>query len=297
MLELEYDKINNTYDNSANIVKIPMKSSAYQLMQLLKNELHSVTDSIDVHRHSFKTSYFVHITFKSKKLKNNFINMWINNNHPLRKQYPFNIYTHTNNLNKEIYNQHCNEAIRRTCNKTIKLLQNLNKKTDSSQPIDNLINIFQDILTQTPIPKSKRVLETEDNAYSVLNRFSVNTKTETKCYTTMSSCKTGSQHDITCVSWNIGGKVSEKLAKGQALDNILKLERPSILALQETQCHLTRDSLSDNITKPTGYTLVSWCPAGASHRLQVNDNKKGMKQERRKCGRRSGGVAIWISGH
>ena len=63
----------------------------------------------------------------------------------------------------------------------------------------------------------------------------------------------------------------------------------------ETQCHLTRDSLSDNITKPTGYTLVSWCPAGASHRLQVNDNKKGMKQERRKCGRRSGGVAIWIS--
>ena len=294
MLELEYDKINNTYDNSANVVEIPMKSSAYQLMQLLKDELHSVTDSIDVHRHSFKTLYFVHIVFKSKKLKNNFINMWINN-HPLRKQFPFNIYTHTNNLNKEIYNQHCNEVIRRTCKKTIKVLQNLNIKTDNSQPIDNLTNIFKDILRQTPIPKSKRVNETEDNAYLVLNRFSVNTKTETRCYTTMSSFKTGSQHNITCVSWNIGGKLSEKLAKGQALDNILKLERPSILALQETQCHLPRDSLSDNISKPAGYTLVSWGPAGESYRLQANDNKKGMKHERRKCGRRSGGVAIWVS--
>ena len=53
MLELEYDKINNTYDNSANIVKIPTKSSACELMQLLKDELHSVSDSIDVHRHRF----------------------------------------------------------------------------------------------------------------------------------------------------------------------------------------------------------------------------------------------------
>ena len=121
MLELEYDKVNNTYENSANIVKIESETTANQLMQLLKLQLNQDINSIIVHRHSYKSTFFIHITFKNKSLKDSFISKWIKHKIPLRKQFAYNIYSHSKNLNKEIYNQHCNESIRRTCIKTIKL--------------------------------------------------------------------------------------------------------------------------------------------------------------------------------
>ena len=176
-------------------------------------------------------------------------------------------------------------------------------------------------------------METQDNSYSVLSRFLVNNRTDTNCYSTMISAKTSSIQSLSIVSWNIGGKLYNKFAKGNELDTILKLEQPSILAIQETQSSISQEKLPDNIKKPNGYTLVSWGCGGASHRIQTKTKEKNMNNvnQRRskrlllnkppgnkvkesnsssitnnnkkdktnnhlkKAGRPSGGVAIWIN--
>ena len=266
ILDIHTSEINS---HLQSCVKVPLKTNRTCMITdvpcneratQLRSKLHALRlpgcSSITIIHNPLTYLYNVIIQFNSAHQCQHFAHKWRHGAFALRKQYDYKVYKSAFNHHLETYSKLQLQAVAHIYNHIQHSLSTL----AVYPPVHNICESFiQSVLVATSSDWDCFINpKIPQHAFQFLHPYLVNSQRFTPSSMPTKSRKCKQQKELTVMSWNVTGRIFEKMQPHGSLYNCALLYEPDIIFIQE---HMQPVSSCPLTCKLPNYKVIAWTPA------------------------------------
>lgn len=238
------------------ITNLPSNELATKLQNHLRTLQLNGCSSISTSHNPLTSMYNISLQFNSAHQCQHFTHQWHHGLCPLRKTYDYKVYKSAYNHHLETYTRLQLQAVAHVYNH----IRNSIATLTSYPSVHAACKTFVQSALVSPSVSWNCFINSQipQHAFQFLHPYLVNSQKITAASMQAKSRKCKRQKQLTVLSWNITGRIVEKMQPHGSLYNCALLYEPDVILIQE---HMQPLSSCPPACKLPNYKLIAWTPA------------------------------------